>query len=300
MPEATLQWNSGAASDTGLQRAHNEDRFWIDDELGVFLVADGVGGYAAGEFAAQTAVDEIREALRTGEGDPEARVRGAITRANNRIFDLARGREELRGMACVLTLALVDGQHIVIGHVGDSRLYLIWKGAIRKLTSDHSPVGESEDAGELTEAEAMAHPRRNEVFRDVGSQFRQEHDRDFIEVRRFHFKPDAAFLICSDGLTDQVTAAGIREIVDRYDGDPDAIAQQLVAAANDAGGKDNITALLVCGPQFRGQPANATAELAVPVLPRARRRWFTGRFAFLVYGVLIGMLVWAAMVHARG
>lgn len=167
---AAVQWRSGVASDTGLVRASNEDRYWIDDENGIFLVVDGVGGHAAGETAAETAVEAIREELGAtsdAEGGPEARVRRAIAAANNRIFAAAQDAGELRGMACVLTLALVDAGEMVIGHVGDSRLYLIWNGSIRKLTPDHSPVGEGEDAGELSEEEAMLHPRRNEVFRDV-------------------------------------------------------------------------------------------------------------------------------------
>ena len=300
-----LGWRSGAASDTGPLRARNEDRYWIDDEHGVFLVADGVGGQAAGELAAETAVEAIREYLRTATGTAEERVRRAITRANNCIYDLAREREALRGMACVLTLALVEDRHIVIGHVGDSRLYLIWKGAMRKLTSDHSPVGESEDAGELTEEEAMQHPRRNEVFRDVGSRGHIAGDDTFIQIRRCSLKPDAAFLICSDGLTDQLTSAQVREIVQRYDGDPAGVAAELVRAANAAGGKDNTTALLVAGPRFRGRGDSATAELPGAVscaaAPwRTLGRLLTGRMAFLLYGLLLAMLVWAAMHGSRG
>jgi serine/threonine protein phosphatase PrpC len=188
-------WHSGAATDTGLLRDRNEDRYWVDAERGVFLVVDGVGGHAAGELAAETAVDAIRDSIFQEAGTVEKRVRRAITLANNRIFELAQWDDELRGMACVLTLVVVEGRRIVIGHVGDSRLYLIANGAIRKLTSDHSPVGEGEDAGELTEQEAMAHPRRHEVFRDVGSSKRHATDEDFIEIRHCRFRADAAILI---------------------------------------------------------------------------------------------------------
>ncbi len=302
--ETALKWRAGAASDTGLLRSRNEDRYWVDEENGVFLVVDGVGGQAAGELAAQTAVEAIRSGVLACDDAPEECVRRAIASANNRIFELAQTVPGLRGMACVLTLAVVDQDHITIGHVGDSRLYLIWKGAIRKLTSDHSPVGEDEDAGELTEEEAMLHPRRNVVFRDVGSQPRLPGEEDFIEIRRCRFKPDAAFLICSDGLTDQLTSAQVREIVERYDGDPARVAAELVDAANRAGGKDNITALFVAGPRFRGSPDRDTAEIRMPggeTRPRAAgARPFTGRVAFLIYGLLIGMLVWAAWHAGRG
>jgi len=302
--EIASAWRSGASSHAGLVRAANEDRYWIDDSNGVFFVADGVGGRAAGELAAQTAADVIREQVLMRKGPAEERVRRAITRANNHIFELSRDAQELRGMACVLTLAVVEGDQITIGHVGDSRLYLIWNGAIRKLTSDHSPVGECEDSGELTEEEAMRHPRRNEVFRDVGSRRHLADDNEFIEIRRCQFKPDAAFLICSDGLTDQVTSNQVRDIVERYSGEPGRVVAELIEAANAAGGKDNVTALLVAGSQFRGRSATDTAELpahgCVTAMRSNRRRLFTGRMAFLIYGLLIGMLVWVVLHGAKG
>ena len=122
MPELTL--TSGAASDTGRLRELNEDRYWIDPERGIFLVVDGLGGQAAGELAAQTAVEAIRDAI-TDSSPPEVRIRKAIAAANNRIYALAQEHPEFEGMACVLTLALVENGRITVGHVGDSRLYLI-------------------------------------------------------------------------------------------------------------------------------------------------------------------------------
>ena len=279
-------WDSAAATDTGLVRESNEDRYWIDAARGVFLVVDGIGGQADGARAAQTAVETIRERL-SEEGPAERRVRRAIAAANNRIFELARGS----GMACVLTLAVVEQGMVTIGHVGDSRLYLIWNGAIRKLTSDHSPVGEDEEAGQLTEAEAMLHPRRNEVFRDVGSRPRQPDDAGFIEIRQCRLRPDAALLLASDGLTDQLTAAEVRRIVERYDGDSATVARALVEAANAAGGRDNITVLFVAGPEFRGH-----AGITRPRMGATRGRTvgglFTGRLAFLIYGIALAMLLW--------
>ncbi|MBZ5586156.1 MAG: protein phosphatase 2C domain-containing protein [Acidobacteriia bacterium] len=231
-------WLSGAATDTGLIREHNEDRYWIDPGRGIFLVVDGLGGHAAGELAAQTAVEAVRESLGVdAPGSAEDRVRAAITTANNRIFERSQQDSELAGMACVLTLALLEADELTIGHVGDSRLYLIWNGAIRKLTSDHSPVGEGEDSGELTELEAMRHPRRHEIFREVGSHPRTAGDEDFIEIRRCRFRPDAALLLCTDGLTDHLTAAQALTIAETYGGDPEHISAALVEAANAAGGK---------------------------------------------------------------
>lgn len=288
---------AGAATDTGMLREQNEDRYWMDADRGIFLVVDGVGGRAAGELAAQTAVETIRESMRWVDAPAEERVKAAITAANNRIFRRAQQEHEHRGMACVLTLALVENGTITIGHVGDSRLYLLWDGAIRKLTSDHSPVGEDEDAGALTEEEAMKHPRRNEVFRDVGSSLRDVDDDDFIEIRQCRFRDDAALLLCSDGLTDHLTAAHIRTITGRYEGDPARVAADLVEAANDAGGRDNITALFVAGPKFRGRDGATRPRPGThpTTRPRSRSLRLGGRLAFLLYGLLIGMLLWVVL-----
>ena len=291
-------WRCGAATDQGRVRDHNEDRYWVDEDRGTFLVVDGVGGHAAGELAAESAVETIRETLVGESGAPEERIRHAITRANNRVYELSKADESRAGMGCVLTLAVVENGEMTIGHVGDSRLYLIWKGAIKKLTSDHSPVGEGEDSGELTELEAMAHPRRNEVFRDVGSQPREEDAKGFVEIRTCRFRPDAAILLCSDGLSDHLTSAQLRDITGRYDGDAARTAAELVEAANAAGGRDNITAVFVAGQEFHGQSESTRAREAAQDAP-GRMGIFTGRMAFLAYGVLIGMLLWVVL-QAKG
>jgi serine/threonine protein phosphatase PrpC len=301
----TAKWRSAAFTDPGRLRAENQDRSYIDDTLGIFLVVDGLGGHAAGEKAAETALDVIRAELDTPAGDPRVRIRSAIAAANNRICDLAQENEEWRGMACVLTLAVMNDGRVTVGHVGDSRLYLIWNGALRKLTSDHSPVGEREDRGELTEGEAMLHPRRHEVFRDVGTRRREAEDEEFVEVKDFLFKPDAAMLLCSDGLSDLITSSEISEIIDRYDGNPEQVARDLVDAANRAGGKDNITAIFVAGSEFLGNHSPQMTEArARHSITRARGgavtetahqgmsrvcRILTSRLAFLIYGFAIGV-----------
>jgi PPM family protein phosphatase len=293
MTDLTL--DCGAATDTGLVRESNEDRFWVDPSLGVFLVVDGVGGEAAGERAAEIAVAAIRETIARPDPLPAgARVRQAIAAANNRIFAAAQRDPRLEGMACVLTLALVEGERVTVGHVGDSRLYLIAQGGIRKVTSDHSPVGEEEDAGELTEEQAMDHPRRNEVFRDVGSCARAAAEPSFIEVRQCELAPDAAMLLCSDGLSDHLTSRRIREIAQRYAGDAGQTARSLVDAANEAGGRDNITAIFVAGPAFRGRKEATRPRLGITRI-RPRRPLWRGRIAFLTYGLLLGMLLWAVL-----
>ena len=290
-------WRVGVATDPGLHRTNNEDRVYADDTHGIYMVADGLGGHAAGEKAAQTAVEVIARELQPGAGGLEDRVRRAIILANNEIFQLARENEPWHGMACVLTLAVVRNDVVTMGHVGDSRLYLVWNGTIRKLTSDHSPVGEREDQGELTEVEAMAHPRRHEIFRDVGSRLREPDDTDFVDVKSFPFHPAAALLISSDGLSDALTSAEINAIVEEYDGDPAAIAQALVDAANQEGGKDNVSVVFIAGPEFLGahSPAMADARnrqsitrMRVPTNVWRRR---LNRLLWFAAGVMAGLLL---------
>ena len=181
-----------AASDPGKRRKNNEDRYYVDPDRGIYAVIDGVGGHAAGETAAGVAVDVIRERLERQTGSPEERIRESITLANNEIFRLSRTRPEWTGMACVLTLALIEDDVVTVGHVGDSRLYLLRQGEIKKMTHDHSPVGEREDRGELKEEDAMRHSRRNEIFRDVGSSERNPDDAAFIEMQTFPMPSDGA------------------------------------------------------------------------------------------------------------
>ncbi len=269
------------ASDTGRVRQNNEDAWYIDGDRGIFLVVDGIGGQAAGEKAAAIAVERVRARLERQTGTAEERIREAIAMANNEIVRAARSNPHWEGMACVLTLALVDGDSAVIGHVGDSRLYKIHGGEIRKITHDHSPVGEREDNQELSEAEAMRHPRRNEVFRDVGSEEHQPDDPGFIEVQRISFEPDAALLLCSDGLSDQVGSAEIRRTVETNAGNPQQAVVELIQAANRAGGKDNVTVLVVEGDQF--------TRPAVPETEERLSGLFAGRGAMVIYG-LIGAL----------
>ena len=252
------------ASDPGRVRSNNEDAFHVDAERGIFLVVDGIGGQAAGEKAAEIAVERVRARLERQTGSIEQRVREAITMANNEILRVARANPQFDGMACVLTLAVLENGTAVVGHVGDSRLYEVRGGEIRKITHDHSPVGAREDAGELSELDAMHHPRRNEVFRDVGSEEHAPGDADFIEVKSFGFDGESALVLCSDGLSDQVPAGQIRSAVERNAGNPEVAVRELIALANGAGGKDNVTVLVVEGEQFTAAAAPAPALAGSP------------------------------------
>jgi parallel beta-helix repeat protein len=285
----TTRYLAAGLTDTGRKRDHNEDRFYCDAERGIFLVVDGMGGHAAGEVAAETALSMLQARLERQTGSLADRIREGITVANNEIYKLAQSNELWRGMACVLTVAVVEDGRLTVGHVGDSRLYLIRGRKIEKLTHDHSPVGEREDSGEMDEAEAMRHPRRNEVFRDVGSQEHAPDDEGFIELIEGAFPPDGALVLCSDGLSDLVSSARIAELVQRNAGRPGKSVAALVEAANSAGGKDNITAIVVEGDQFAGGPV----DLRKPV--RASGSPFLSRWAFLIYGVLAVLLFTAGV-----
>ena len=289
-----------AAGDShpGLQRTENEDRFHYDPARGIFLVVDGVGGHAAGEQAAETAVDMLRARLERETGPVDDRIREAITIANNEIHKRASLRPEWKGMGCVLTVAVVSNGGVTIGHVGDTRLYKLRQGEIVKVTRDHSPVGEREDAHELSEAQAMAHPRRNEVYRDVGAEPHEPSDAEFIDILQVPFEPDAALLLCSDGLTDTVSSATISQVVGAHAGQPYEVVRALIDAANDAGGKDNVTVVYAEGAQFaNGSGAVAGPAARQPIdlplrsssvdesVPRRSRRWVTALVVLLLLAV---------------
>ena len=253
----------------GRVRTNNEDLPVLDAERGVFGVIDGVGGHAAGELAAAIARDVILQRLARPLGTPAERVREAIAIANNEIFRRAASEPALAGMTCVVTLAVVADGRVTVGHVGDSRLYKLRPSGLRKLTHDHSPVGEREDAHEIGEIEAMHHPRRHEVFRDVGSALRDKDEPDYVEVIDDTFEDDAAILVCSDGLTDMIPSTTIERVVRLHAGDAAAVTTALVAAANEAGGRDNVTVVYAEAPGFAAAFKAGTA--AVPVMRRRQR-----------------------------
>jgi len=279
--------NAAAASDRGRLRKGNEDRHHVDVDGGIFLVVDGVGGHAAGEVAAAIAVDVITQRLERPIGTPAQRVREAIALANNEILRQAERSPAHAGMTCVLTLALLTEDQLTIGHVGDSRLYKLTPNGLRKLTHDHSPIGEREDSQELSEAEAMKHPRRSEVFRDVGSAFHEPDDPDFIELVEETFEPDAALLLCSDGLSDMVPSAVILRTVRAQAGAPRRVVRSLVDAANKAGGKDNITVVYAEGADF---PAASRVPDPTPAQNGTIDSGRRTRLTWLTAGLLIGLL----------
>jgi serine/threonine protein phosphatase PrpC len=299
----SITWNAWGDTHPGKLRENNEDRIHCDPDRGIFVVVDGMGGEAAGEEAAQRALDCIRRRLQQETGTVPRRVREAIANANNEVYRLSQSNPAWRGMACVLTLGVLEDGVLHIGHVGDTRLYSIRRGAIRKMTPDHSPVGRREDAGELSEIEAMRHPRRNEVFRDVGSAPHRPDDEDFIDYISMPFEPDSAVVLCSDGLSDMLTSAEIMKTVQRSAGNPRESVRELIRLANAAGGKDNVSAIVVEGDDFARTAYSAPEDsVSSPVPDRTPRRkgWTRGllgalttRWYMFVYGLVAGVVLFS-------
>jgi protein phosphatase len=225
--------NIGVATHPGRKRRHNEDTYVAEPPL--FAVADGMGGAKAGEVASGLAAAALKEGAADGASGEE-RVTSLIQEANRRVFRRANEDREAAGMGTTMTVALVEQDRVVFGHVGDSRAYLIRKGAIEQLTDDHSLVAELVRSGRLTPEEAEAHPQRSVITRAVGT----EPD---VDVDTFAIEPAEGdlFLICSDGLTDMVDDRAIIDAIEQHRDDLDLAAKALVGAANRVGGEDNIT-----------------------------------------------------------
>ena len=224
----------GSATHPGRKRRHNEDTYVVDPPL--FAVADGMGGAKAGEVASGLAAGALKEGGGDGQASGEERVTALIQEANRRVFRRANEDRDASGMGTTMTVALVEGDRVVFGHVGDSRAYLIRDGSIEQLTDDHSLVAELVRSGRLTPEEAEAHPQRSVITRAVGT----EPD---VDVDTFAIEPSEGdlFLICSDGLTDMVDDRTIIEAAEEHRDDLDEAAKALVGAANRVGGEDNIT-----------------------------------------------------------
>jgi PPM family protein phosphatase len=225
---------SAAVTDPGRRRRHNEDAYVCEPPL--FAVADGIGGAQAGELASSLAAAAVRDDSSDGTGDGRRRVDELIQEANRRVYQRQSEDASLSGMGTTMTVALADEGHVWIGHVGDSRAYLVRGGTLEQLTEDHSLVAELVRSGRLSPEDAETHPQRSVVTRALGT------DPD-VDVDTFSIdaKPGDLFMICSDGLTSMVSDDGILEEIRRHRDDVRAAAKALVRAANKGGGEDNIT-----------------------------------------------------------
>jgi len=243
------------ATDVGRRRKNNEDALLVDEDLGLYMVCDGVGGYAAGEVASQTACETVRKVLRTkldelnAREDPKDRaldrnkavkiVQQAIDKANRQINKLGEVQEAMKGMATTLTLVWVLDQHAIVAHVGDSRVYLIRNEKIYALTTDHATVLDKLKSGELNFGQATELLRQSPVSRILGRGF----GRSEPEILFLDLMGEDRFLLCSDGLTRHLSEGDIIDVFDIFE--PEHLPTRFIDMANQEGGKDNITALVI-------------------------------------------------------
>jgi len=234
-----------AFTDTGQQRRHNEDAYYA--RTPVFAVADGMGGAQAGEVASSAAVEAVAAGL-PEEGTPEDRLAAVVRRANEDIFRMSREDDSRAGMGTTLTAVHVGESDIAIAHVGDSRAYRFRDGELSRLTEDHSLVEEMRRRGQLTAEEADEHPQRSIITRALGP----EPD-VLVDTRSWAARDGDVILLCSDGLTSMISETQVADILREATGLEQA-GRALIAAANRAGGRDNITVVL-----FRLEEVGASA-----------------------------------------
>jgi protein phosphatase len=248
-----IAWHS--ISDVGRKRKGNEDSVHVNPEQNLFVVADGMGGHAAGEVASKVAAESINEFVCLTSGDEEItwpfgldenisydgnRLKTAVRYANRKVLEATKEKSEYEGMATTVAAVLVDGDTANLAHVGDSRVYLLRGEEITQLTSDHSWVNEQIQSGVISADQARSHPLRNVVTRALGGKPDLQVDMQFHQVQ-----PGDLLLLCSDGLTTMVSDQEIARVVAAAEGDIEKAARGLVAAANAQGGEDNITVLLL-------------------------------------------------------
>lgn len=241
MATALVHYSAAAVSDRGRKRPTNEDAFGYSIEHGIFLVCDGMGGAAAGEVASSLAVDEVMRVLtnHVPEAPLTSLVEQAISTANHMIYSRAQSNAKLNGMGTTLVALVAEERRVQILNIGDSRGYRVRAGMLEQITQDHSLVDEQVRLGRMSPAEALRSPLRNVITRALGTQNRVTPDIFDLEA-----DPGDLFLLCTDGLTREVPDAGLAAILSGSH----ALAEmcdELVSAANQAGGSDNITCLLV-------------------------------------------------------
>jgi len=256
-----MRFSCAARTDTGVVRSGNEDSYMMLPDRGVFIVADGMGGHAAGEVASDMAVRIIARELGSlrGLNDETAgeRMRHAIIEANAAIFDRTLTEQDKRGMGTTTTAMVLLPQRFLLGQVGDSRAYMLRDGRMLQLTKDHSYVQEQVDLGLLTEEQARVHPYSNVITRCIGANAEVVPDLYFG-----HLRPGDIVLLASDGLTGMLEDEQLAVIL-KGEGGPQHWVDRLINEANRRGGLDNITALVI-----RIEP-ETPAEATIPGLTPA-------------------------------
>ncbi len=249
MSNETLKLLVYGLTDVGLVREHNEDCIDWDSERGLFLLADGMGGHNAGEVASDLAIQSVKRALydllapevvESEVVDFNTAIYEAITFANQEIFEQSHERPECAGMGTTIVVALVQNGKMIVANVGDSRMYHVRDGKLSQITTDHSLVQEMVDGGFLTEDEAQKSVSRNLITRALGI----AEDVD-VDIHEHDIAAGDIFMMCSDGLTDLVTDDEISTILNEGRTHPDIAAQNLVDAANERGGKDNTSVIII-------------------------------------------------------
>jgi serine/threonine protein phosphatase PrpC len=247
----------GAATDVGRMRTNNEDSYL--SERPVAAVADGMGGHNAGEVASAIAIEELAALRGKGPWPNEKAatddLKQAIVRANRRIREMAAGDRELNGMGTTLVAVLEDGDSVHLANVGDSRAYLLRQGELTQVTVDHTLVQELVDDGRLSPKDAERHPQRSMITRALGVDHQVE-----IDLFTYKLLPGDRLVLCSDGLSDVLKPAQIRNVLLRVR-DPQKAAERLVAMAVEGGGPDNITVIVIDTEPANGEP-DTTGDLA--------------------------------------
>ena len=250
-----MQVTSTGLTDVGLRRSHNEDSFLVSNEMGLYLVADGMGGHAAGEVASSRTISVVCEFVSRARQDDEIAwpleidpnldttqniIVTAVRLANQCLCALSETEDLYAGMGTTIAGVMIDGDSAHIVHVGDSRVYLLRDGTFQALTSDHSWVNEQLQRNILTAEEARTHRWRNVITRALGH--KQEID---IDLHKHDVQPGDTWMLCSDGLTSMVEDPEIEQALANGDSGLDQKCRRLVDMANAEGGKDNITVLLI-------------------------------------------------------
>lgn len=250
-----LKVKAGGQTDVGMKREYNQDQVLVDPELGIFAVADGMGGHAAGEVASKAAIEALRDFVRKTQDDksftwpfgarPELSPNenilvSAVKLANREVCAMAEKNQEYLGMGTTLAVVFMPEDEVHIVHVGDSRVYRLREGALEVLTQDHSWVNEQVQRNIISEDEARQHRWRNVITRALGNNDAVEVDLQTVEPQ-----PGDIYLVCSDGLTGMVDDMKIAEVLGEMAGDPEAACRELVRLSNEAGGQDNISVVVV-------------------------------------------------------
>jgi protein phosphatase len=238
------------ATHPGMVRSHNEDSLAADAEIGLAVLADGMGGYNAGEVASGIAVELIRTEMKKSLSnknpeefngqDAEKLIEAHSTRANTTIYQASQSQPQYSGMGTTLVVALWHDNQITVGHIGDSRLYRLRGGALEQITRDHSLLQEQIDSGMITKEQARHSQNKNLVTRAVGIDPEVE-----TEIHTYSVQPGDVYLLCSDGLSDMVTDEDVQLTLSSLVANLPLAAEQLVQLANDNGGRDNVSVILV-------------------------------------------------------